>query len=69
MEVHTNQDEVAFAMYDQFLHLVHTSYNINNDRDALSHVNEMQSRSLENFVNQLQEDTSNNLEETTALKS
>ena len=54
MEVQTNDDELASIMYDQFLHLVHTSYNINNDQGAPSHVNEYQSQRLENFTNQPQ---------------
>jgi len=59
MDVHTNHDEVVFAMYDKFLHLVHTPYSINDDHDTLLHVKETQSQTLENFDNQLEEDTTN----------
>jgi len=65
----TNDDEATSIMYDQFLHLVHTSFNIDNDQDAPSHVSESQSQSLENFTTQMKEDTSNNCEESMALKS
>lgn len=68
MEVHTNHDEIVSAMYDKFLHLVHTSYNINNHFDALPHVNQTLSQSVEKFDNKLQEDTNNKLEETTNMK-
>lgn len=40
MEVHANNDEVSLAMYDEFLHLVHTYYSINHDHDTLLHVSE-----------------------------
>ena len=52
-------------MYDQFLQLIHTSFNVN---DNLSHVNEIQFQSLENFVKRLQEDININLEEIVAIK-
>lgn len=69
MEVQTNDDEVPSLFYDRFLHLVNTSYCIDNDQDASSHVSESQSQSLENFTIQVEEDTRNNLEEDTVLKS
>ena len=53
MDMQTNDDEVPSIMNDQFIHLVHTSYNIDNDQGALSHVNESQSQSLKIFTNQL----------------
>lgn len=55
-------------MYNQFSHLVHTSYHINTNQDASSHINESKSQSLENFTIQLQEDTLNSLGEYTTLK-
>jgi len=54
MDVKTNDDEVASIMYDQFLHLVYTSYNINNIQDVPSHVSESQLQILENFTLQMQ---------------
>jgi len=69
MKMQINNDEVASIMYDQFLHLVYTFYSIDSNQDSPSHVSESQSQSLENFTIQVQEDTSNNLEEDTTLKS
>ena len=43
VEVHVNHDEFSLTMYDKFLHLVHTSNNINNNFDALPYFNESQS--------------------------
>ena len=56
MEVQTSDNDVTSIMYDKFFHLVHTSYSINIDHDAPSHVSESQSQSLENTFIEMQED-------------
>jgi len=62
--VHINHDEVASAMYDKFLNLVHTSYSVNDN-----HADAPLSKSLQEFDKQLQEEITNKLEGPSATKS